>query len=272
MFTSIDNDPRSPSLPEVPMLTTTNDTTNDITNDAATPRPSIGDSRPAPGTTPGPTPKPLARSVPPIARFPSAPFAGQRTIRIEPWIDPVMAELGHDPRSAYVERFWLSVLGPSATWFLRALAYGFDDRPEGFDLDTAEVSRALGLGERLGRHSPLQRSIERIGHFGLGRVRGGVTFVVRPQVPWLDDPRIARLPAQLRVEHRQWTAANRANAPELDARRQAAAIALTCARTGGTADDIARALADRHLDAAAMATLTAWALDQSSIIASAHAA
>lgn len=35
------------------------------------------------------------------------------TIAVEAWSDPVIDQLGHDPRSAYVERFWLPVLGPS---------------------------------------------------------------------------------------------------------------------------------------------------------------
>ena len=32
---------------------------------------------------------------------------------ITPWIDPVVDARGHDPRGAYVERFWLSVIGPT---------------------------------------------------------------------------------------------------------------------------------------------------------------
>ncbi len=34
-------------------------------------------------------------------------------LTVEAWPDPVIDQLGHDPRSAYVERFWLGVLGPS---------------------------------------------------------------------------------------------------------------------------------------------------------------
>jgi hypothetical protein len=30
-----------------------------------------------------------------------------------PWIDPVVDRRGHDPRSTYVEQFWLGTLGPS---------------------------------------------------------------------------------------------------------------------------------------------------------------
>jgi hypothetical protein len=32
---------------------------------------------------------------------------------VEPWHDPVIDEVGHDPRSTYVETFWLPVLGPT---------------------------------------------------------------------------------------------------------------------------------------------------------------
>jgi hypothetical protein len=31
---------------------------------------------------------------------------------VRPWPDSVIDALGHDPRSAYVERFWLGILGP----------------------------------------------------------------------------------------------------------------------------------------------------------------
>ncbi|MGH9299637.1 MAG: hypothetical protein ACRDZT_06945 [Acidimicrobiales bacterium] len=33
-------------------------------------------------------------------------------LRVEAWPDPVVDEIGHDPRSSYVEIFWLPVLGP----------------------------------------------------------------------------------------------------------------------------------------------------------------
>src|SRR5438270_4518344 len=63
---------------------------------------------------------------------------------IRPWPDGVIDALGHDPRSAYVERFWLGILGPSTTWLLRYLANGLDESPEGFDLDLAATAQALG--------------------------------------------------------------------------------------------------------------------------------
>ena len=39
-------------------------------------------------------------------------FPGE-TLIIQPWPDPSPG--GHDPRSPYVEQFWLSILGPTST-------------------------------------------------------------------------------------------------------------------------------------------------------------
>ena len=200
----------------------------------------------------------LARSLPPT----TVPFEHLAQIRIAAWPDHVTAEFGHDPRSAYVERFWLSIVGPSALWLLRTFAYGFDSAPDGYQLDVHNVARALGLGDRVGRHSPVQRAIDRLCHFDLAYLRGSVTLVVRREVPWLDERKVLRLPEPLRVEHDAWESADLSQSAMLAARRRAASIALACARTGGTADDITRQLTVWRYPADGITELTAWALDQ----------
>lgn len=195
------------------------------------------------------------------------PFDQHSELRIEAWPDHVTAEFGHDARSAYVERFWLSIIGPSALWLLRTFAYGFDHAPDGYQLDVHNVARALGLGDRIGRHSPVQRAVDRLCHFELAHVRGGVTLMVRRDVPWLDDRKICRLPSPLRVEHAQWEEADLAQSAILVARRRAAGIALECARTGGTADDITARLGAWRYPSAGIKELTQWALEQNSLSA-----
>ncbi len=37
-------------------------------------------------------------------------------LHIRPWSDDVVDKLGFDPRSSYVEDFWLGILGPSTVW------------------------------------------------------------------------------------------------------------------------------------------------------------
>jgi len=80
---------------------------------------------------------------------------------VYPWTDPVVDAVGHDPRSPYVEHFWLGILGPSTTWLLRRLAAAFDVNPDGFELDLPETAGALGLSATSGRHSPFARTLQR---------------------------------------------------------------------------------------------------------------
>ena len=80
-----------------------------------------------------------------------------RTVRVAPWHDPVVDRRGHDPRSVYVEQFWLGVLGPTATWLLRRLVAGFDHQPDGYELDVAASGaqpRAVGDARGRRRRSP----------------------------------------------------------------------------------------------------------------------
>ncbi|MEC8019029.1 MAG: hypothetical protein VYC04_05555 [Actinomycetota bacterium] len=48
-------------------------------------------------------------------------------VTFQPWTMPLGRDVGNDPRRAYVERFWLSTLGPSATWIIRRITDHLDD-------------------------------------------------------------------------------------------------------------------------------------------------
>ena len=82
-------------------------------------------------------------------------------VTIRPWDDPVVDERGHDPRSAYVERYWLGVIGPTATWIVRRFADEFDHSPDGFVIDLGHMARTMGLSYRRGSSSPFGKSIHR---------------------------------------------------------------------------------------------------------------
>jgi hypothetical protein len=104
---------------------------------------------------------------------------------LRPWADPLIDTLGFDPRSAYVEQFWLSILGPSTTWLLRRVAAEFDRTPDGFDLPLADTAREIGLGDKCGRHSPFVRAIARCCQFEMARPAGPGIEVRRrlPSIP-----------------------------------------------------------------------------------------
>src|SRR5881227_2628443 len=88
-------------------------------------------------------------------------------LTVRPWPDDVIDVLGHDPRSTYVETYWLGILGPSTTWLLRRLVAGLEASPSGYDLPLSETASCLGLGNKGGRHSPFMRSLARCVKFDL---------------------------------------------------------------------------------------------------------
>ncbi len=143
--------------------------------------------RPPPQETP--CPSPISFSLPTL-------------LSIVPWTDPVIDALGFDPRSPYVETFWLGILGPSTTWLLRRIAAGLDRHPEGFELALEQTALALGLGARGGRNAPLVRSLARCCQFGAATFCGTNSLAVRRR-PLCSPARRSsrRLPAELRVAH-----------------------------------------------------------------------
>ncbi len=118
------------------------------------------------------------------------------------WVRPGITL--HDSRSAYVETFWLPVIGPSATLLLRRLADEFDSEPDGFEINCVDLSREIGLGARLHSRSPFVRTVDRLTKFHLADLRGDVLFVCR-QLPDVSPRQIARLSERLQALHRSWT-------------------------------------------------------------------
>jgi hypothetical protein len=122
---------------------------------------------------------------------------------ISPWVDPVLDERGHDPRGAYVETFWLGVIGPSAAWVMRRFAAELEARPEGCQIDLALVASTIGLSSIKGHTSPFGRALSRCVMFGLARPTAS-GFDVRRRFPQLTPRHLDRLPLPLRELHELW--------------------------------------------------------------------
>jgi hypothetical protein len=129
-----------------------------------------------------------------------------RQLLIRPWHDPIVDVVGYDPRSPYVERFWLGSLGPSATWFLRYIADHLDASPEGFVLDLAACAAVLGLGWRSSRRGgpAFPRTVRRCCQFRIARLLDSNTLEVRRAIPPLTERQVEKLPEPLRLEHARW--------------------------------------------------------------------
>ena len=184
------------------------------------------------------------------------------SIAVEPWSDPVVDELGHDPRSPYVERFWLAILGPSTVWLLRRLADGLDREPEGFTLDLQETARSIGVGLRGGRSSPFLRSVDRSCRFGAARFVAQDTLAVRRKLPPLTQRQVGRLPAALQREHVRWIE-QQPRRPSVDRDARAARqLALSLLEIGEDSATTERQLHHWRFHPAIAHEAVHWALEQ----------
>lgn len=156
---------------------------------------------PAPASVSHPT------GLQPDAPRPDPVFPEARLL-VRSWHDPVLDNLGHDPRSPYVEQFWLAVLGPSCLLFVRRLAARLEREPDGFELDPLQWARELGLGMKGGKHGPFWRAVDRSCRFQLAQ-RNGELLVVRRRMAPLTTRQVKRLPENLQAAHQRWLDAQR---------------------------------------------------------------
>lgn len=192
----------------------------------------------------------------------------QRTVRVEPWPDSVLDQVGHDPRSTYVERFWLPVLGPSTTLLLRRLADGLDESPEGFELHLADAARQLGLGIRGTRQSPFLRALDRCCSFGAAQQLPGDRLAVRRRLAPLSQRQQQRLTPALAAEHERWAARSSTHQAARGAgamgaeeqRRRARALALSLLQLGESEADTERQLHRWHFHPAMAHEALRWAI------------
>jgi hypothetical protein len=193
------------------------------------------------------------------------------TLVIRPWADDLVERLGFDPRSAYVEHFWLGILGPSGTWLLRRLAAGFDQAPEGFDLPLGDTARAIGLGDRNGRNSPFLRTVNRLLQFDLAQTTSASELWVRRRLPPLNRRQLTRLSPALQDEHARWQSAQLRDPPAEAQRRRGRRLALSLLELGEDLEEAERQLLRwrYHPAMAREAATWAWERHQSALTAAA---
>jgi hypothetical protein len=124
-------------------------------------------------------------------------------ISITAWFDPVIDDSGYDPRSTYVETFWLGVLGPTATWLIRRLAAGLDRHPDGYRIDLRHLAREMGLSYSAQRASPFAKALNRCVMFGVAHPTAD-GLAVRRRIPPVAVRHLRRMTRHLQVAHDDW--------------------------------------------------------------------
>jgi hypothetical protein len=178
---------------------------------------------------------------------------------IRPRPDDVIDALGYDPRSLYVETYWLSVLGPSTLWLLRRLVAGLELHPAGFELPMAETARALGLGDKGGRSSPFVRALIRLCQFDVAVPLQGHALAVRRKLPPLNRRQVMRLPESLQDAHQRWQEEELRTPADEHLRRRAKQLALSIVDIGEDAETAERQLLRWRFPANVARQAAAWA-------------
>ena len=133
----------------------------------------------------------------------------QPNLTVVPWLDTTVESVGFGARSDYVEWFWLPVLGPSATWLLRRIDFGFDDFPNGYLLDTRATALSLGVAARGDTGTIFGRAVSRLQMFGVAQTaRTGLA--VRRVLPPVPHRHLQRMPHHLQSAHADWLRDRRA--------------------------------------------------------------
>jgi hypothetical protein len=199
--------------------------------------------------------------MPRTAILPASTAAPVDTLHVRPWPDPVIDSLGHDPRSHYVEQFWLGVLGPSTTWLLRRVVTSLEQSPAGFDLPLTETAQQLGLGGKGGRHSPFMRALTRLVQFDLAQP-WGAELAVRRKVPPLNRRQLTRLPVTVQEAHAELLEAELRRPPFEQVRRRGRQLALSLLELGEDLEAVERQLLRWRYHPALARESAAWAWDR----------
>lgn len=80
-------------------------------------------------------------------------------------MDPLRARNGFEVASEYVEKWWISLIGPSSVAVLRFCAREIPLDGNYHRVESKEFARRLGLAAK-GRRSSLFKTLERLAHFG----------------------------------------------------------------------------------------------------------
>lgn len=119
----------------------------------------------------------------------------------------------HDVRTAYVEGFWLPMLGPSSLVMLRRLGRWLETEPC-VEVEVEAFAECLGLGRGSSEYAPIRRTLRRLVQFNIATSPAVDCWLVRTQLPTLTPRQVKRLPVKLRVAHDQWQERYRPRTPQ----------------------------------------------------------
>jgi hypothetical protein len=125
-------------------------------------------------------------------------------IRFSSWENKYSPDNSFYFRSPYIERFWLGILGPSATWLLRIVLAEIEQRDAPISFTSAILASRVGLADNTSWNSPLSRSIRRLIDFKIAKQSGAGHVSVSKYIPPLSLRQIGVLTADEKILHSRY--------------------------------------------------------------------
>ena len=182
-------------------------------------------------------------------------------LNLIPWTNDRTDAFGHDPRSTYVEQFWLGTLGPTTTWFLRHCAHHLEGR-DAAAVDLREAASTLGIGHQGGGRSAMAKTVARACRFRAARPVGSTTLAVRLKLPHLSQRQLQRLPLSVQRRHEDYLAADAHSDSISQQRMRARRLALSFVECGDEPDEVELHLGRLQFHPAVAADAVRWAWAQ----------
>lgn len=137
-------------------------------------------------------------------------LTGACALVLRPWPDHPPPGPGVGPHTAYVDRYWLPLLGPLPTSLARLVTRVIHQEREAVRMPAREITAALGVPGS--EWAAVVTALEALEVEGIVSFAGDGGVHARAELPHLDAAQVARLPAGLQVAHRT-ALALRAQAP-----------------------------------------------------------
>jgi len=179
-------------------------------------------------------------------------------ITLIPWIDHRVDAFGHDPRSTYVEQFWLGTLGPSTTWFLRHCA-NLLDAADSTSVNLRETASTLGIGHEGGSGGAMSKTVARACRLRAARSVGSANLAVRLRLPQLGSRQLQRLPEPVRRLHQEFIAVDLSRDAVCRQQSRARRLAVCLIESGDSFEQTEGLLARMSYHPAIVAEAVRWA-------------
>ncbi len=196
-----------------------------------------------------------------LTTFVTPAIVDSDVIKILAWPDRHIDAFGHDPRSSYVEQFWLGTLGPSTTWFLRHCAHLLEGS-EAASVNLHDAATTLGIRHGGGIRSAMGRTVARACRFRAARPVGSSTLAVRTKLPRVSRTQLERLPRPVQQLHAEYVSTEPVDHVTAEHRRRARRLALSLIECGDEQDEAELHLARLQFHPALAAEAVRWAWQQ----------